>query len=1409
MRTNLCYPFKQAVLLVFSIFIAIGGNKVFGQLNLSSDSLRFSATIFERGTKKLPIVPGSNFSGKESTLTNNQGFVGLADTSGEFKRFHKLTFTWDGPELSENDSTFKDYRLNVTFISPSGKIYRVPGYFAADGNAGESSSVSGTKWRCHFTALEMGNWTYTASFRTGDLIAVSFDELAGTPLAPIDADTGTFQIAETDKAGKDFRGKGKLEYVGEHFMQWSNGEYFLKIGTNSPENLLEFNDFDNYDAINFPRAYESHLNDWIPGDPTWQGGKGKGLIGVTNYLSDRGLNSMYFVIQRKGDRASPWAEPSSSYYKYDVSKMDQWQLVFDHMMEKGMMAHLVFTESTNQSFFETNVASGDPMFSDARKIYFREIIARFGYLNALTWNIGEESGWDRENDPQVTWAGPAGRPLTTQQQLDFASYIDDLAYYNDGIVVHNGPSSSVVTIFENIQGINSFTGISMQGVFTDTRVQRAKLNTERFRIESALAGRKWVVNYDEAYRFNSVLGLDQIFRERSLWAAFTSGAAGVEHFAPGDLDVTQQDLRIYETFFDQMKHAYDFFHDNNLPFHSMYNQDELVELSWCFGDTYDNYVVYVLGTQIGNATIDLIGDYDVKWFNPRTGGALLNGTVTNLSAGNNLNIGLPPSEVDLDWVALVRSTATAPIRVSGVDLQPNEMNIGIGLAFQMQTNLRPANANNRDLLFSSSEPEIVSINEEGIITGLSVGQATITVTTSDGNFTDHSLITVVNEADNCQATGSLLMEKYNDIPGTRIYELLTAPNFPENPSEVANLGIFETPSRFGDNYGVRLSGYLCVPETGVYTFWVAGDDNVQLNLSPDEQMKNVQTIAFHNAFTNSREWNKYTSQRSAQIPLVKGQVHYIEALMKQGGFGDYLAVGWRKPSDGQGNLPSEVIPGSVMSIDINVSVSGVYLDENMAIEVGQNINLNPNVFPSNADDLSVLWSSSDQSIVTVDTEGTIVGVGIGVATIQVTTNDGSFTDQITVTVSSANIPVNGIVVQQQNVNVLIDEIFQVTAIVLPNNATNTAVNWTSNDKAIVSIDSEGILVGKAEGLATVRATTVDGLYEAVINVNVRPRAVTGITLNLTQVDIFQNSSLILTPTIQPWNATNKELIWASEDPNVVSVSSQGSITGLSSGTTNITVTTVDGSYSAIASVTVLPVMVTGVALNYSEVDIALGQELQLTAEVQPTGASNQSVIWSSEDPSLVKVDQQGNIKAMAEGTAKITVTTVDGSFTAEIIVNVYEESVAVAGIMIETPVDLAVGEQRQLITDIRPSNASNQSVVWSSQNEDIVKVDAEGNITGVAIGFTNIVVTSVEGSFSAMATIRVYPDNISIYPNPVADYLTIEGPPEQIRLAAIFNYAGQLVRFTTEGSRIYIGDLGSGIYVISFPDGRQERFIKI
>jgi uncharacterized protein YjdB len=1266
------------------------------------------------------------------SLDDNENYAGNAVVSGEMKQYHKLTLTWDaGVSYSETDLTFTDYRLDVTFQSPSGKVYVVPGYFAADGDAGNTSASNGNMWRCNFNPLEKGTWSYSASFKSGANIVISETPSNGTSVAPIDGDSGTFDINGTDKIGKDFRSKGKLEYVGEHFQRWSNGEYFLKIGSNSPENLFEYNDIDNYNGSAYPRTYDTHLADWNAGDPTWKEGKGKALIGLFNYLNEKGINSQYFVMHRKGDRSSPWVNPSSSFYAYDVSKLDQMQVVFDHMMQKGIMAHIVLSESTNQSWFEIEVPAGDPMFADARKIYIRELVARFGYLNAVTWNIGEENGWDR----QGTWAGAPGRALTTQQQLNFAAYVDGLAYYNDGIVIHNGPSHDA-SIFDEIQGNNSFTGISMQGYYADGSFERPKLNTQQYRNESTIAGKKWVVCYDEAFAFDPVVGKERILRERGLWAAFTAGAAGFEHYSTGGLDITQQDMRVYEVFFDQMKHAYDFYIDNNLPFQEMYNQDELVEFGWLFGGEFDDYVVYARGIELGKTTIDLIGDYEIKWYNPRTGGALVDGSIMNLSAGNNLNIGVPPTETDLDWVALIRSTATGPINVTRVDLQPNSMNIGVGSTFPLSVKIEPANADDQSVSYSSSNPEVVSVTTEGVITGLSIGQAVITVTTNDGGFSDSSIVTVVNQSSTCDATGTLLMEKYNDIEGTRIYELVTAPNYPDNPSETTEITLWEIPERAGDNYGVRLSGYMCVPESGLYTFWIAGDDNVQLNMSPDEQPENAQTIAFHDAFTNSREWNKYTTQRSDPILLLEGQQHYIEALMKEGGFGDFLAVGWRKPSDGAGNEPSEIVPGSVMSVDISVAVSGVTIDESIEIEQFEEAQLTPNVFPSNADDLSVTWSSSDESVVTVNADGVITGIGPGQATVEVTTNDGNFTDEIVVTVIEVIIDVSGITVDPTTTTINIGEIFQVNATVEPSNATNPAYEWTSSDRDIATVDDQGVIVGKAEGVTTILATTIDGGFIAEITVTVIALAVSGISVSESAIDMYQNTTRLLTYQIEPSNATNQEVVWSSDDSNIVAVSPEGLITAQNIGTTTVNVTTIDGGFVASTTVTVLSVIVTGLSIDATEVDIYIEESRQLTALVEPANATDQSVIWSTDDPSIVTVDDEGNIVGVSPGVTIVRATTVDGGYVASTTVTVL--SVIVTGVTIDTTeVDIDVDQSIQLTASVEPADATDPSVIWSTDDASIVTVDNEGNILGVSPGVTTVRATSVDGGYVGETTVTV------------------------------------------------------------------------
>ncbi len=153
---------------------------------------------------------------------------------------------------------------------------------------------------------------------------------------------------------------------------------------------------------------------------------------------------------------------------------------------------------------------------------------------------------------------------------------------------------------------------------------------------------------------------------------------------------------------------------------------------------------------------------------------------------------------------------------------------------------------------------------------------------------------------------------FDNIFGTSIQDLKDAPNFPNNPNFEEVRDSFEISTNIGDNYGVQIIGYLVPPETGTYYFWIAGDDNVELSLSDSENHANTSIIAYHDAWTTSRQWNKYSSQKSLPINLIAGKHYYIQALMKEAAGGDNLAVGWRKPSDGNGSAPTEVISGAYL-----------------------------------------------------------------------------------------------------------------------------------------------------------------------------------------------------------------------------------------------------------------------------------------------------------------------------------------------------------------------------------------------------------------------------------------------------------------------------------------------------------------
>ncbi|WP_299826453.1 PA14 domain-containing protein [uncultured Pontibacter sp.] len=145
------------------------------------------------------------------------------------------------------------------------------------------------------------------------------------------------------------------------------------------------------------------------------------------------------------------------------------------------------------------------------------------------------------------------------------------------------------------------------------------------------------------------------------------------------------------------------------------------------------------------------------------------------------------------------------------------------------------------------------------------------------------------------ATGKITREYWANAAGAGISDIPVS----KAPTSTTDLTSFEAPSNVGDNYGQRIRGYVTAPESGQYTFWVAGDNSAELWLSTSEDPAAKAKLAYVNGWTNPREWAKYSSQQSVKVTLQAGKRYYIEALMKEENGGDNLAVGWQLPSGAQ------------------------------------------------------------------------------------------------------------------------------------------------------------------------------------------------------------------------------------------------------------------------------------------------------------------------------------------------------------------------------------------------------------------------------------------------------------------------------------------------------------------------------
>ena len=259
------------------------------------------------------------------------------------------------------------------------------------------------------------------------------------------------------------------------------------------------------------------------------------------------------------------------------------------------------------------------------------------------------------------------------------------------------------------------------------------------------------------------------------------------------------------------------------------------------------------------------------------------------------------------------------------------------------------------------------------------------------------------------------------------------------------------------------------------------------------------------------------------------------------------------------------------------------------INIGSTETLTPTILPSNATNQSVTWKSNNTKIATVDSEGTVSGIKKGRVVITATTVDGKKTAKCVVTVKTIPIiNVTSIILDEENISMNVGDSDILTVTITPDNATNQNITWSSSDESIVTVNSEGEIEGISSGNTTITATTKDGNKKATCEITViaveddTPIVnVESVSLDRKTISMKVGENETLTATINPNDATNKNLIWDSSNESVLTVDQSGRIVAVSYGTSDVTVTSIDGNKTDICKVTVenveIPLTISSIA----------------------------------------------------------------------------------------------------------------------------------------------------------------------------------------------------------------------------------------
>ena len=342
------------------------------------------------------------------------------------------------------------------------------------------------------------------------------------------------------------------------------------------------------------------------------------------------------------------------------------------------------------------------------------------------------------------------------------------------------------------------------------------------------------------------------------------------------------------------------------------------------------------------------------------------------------------------------------------------------------------------------------------------------------------------------------------------------------------------------------------------------------------------------------------------------------------------------------------------------------------------------------------------------------------------------------------VPVSSVSLSQSTAEMIIGEFVDLTATVLPSNATDKSVTWTSSKKSVATVNDAGRVDAVAEGSSTITASCGGKSAICVVTVSKGVVEVVSISLNKTNLTIVEGETEFLTATVKPDDATDKAVTWSSSD-NAIATVSEGNVTAVKKGEAIITATSGDQSATCQVIVSQKVIPVESVELDITSKEVEEGDSFTLTAIIKPDNATNKTVTWSSLSPQVATVDDNGKVTAIAEGNTVIEARAGDKASRCNVTVN--KKYIEVTSIEIDNcPSTIEKGESVQLHVTILPDNATDKTVTWSSTDEAVATIDNTGYLTATGSGTAVIYADNGKGLVSSVKiTVVISTKNIQLY----------------------------------------------------------------